>query len=148
MAASAALGLLVVYLDLRALPPDVAAPRQLLRLVADLYLWTALLAILGWAHVKLNRPWRWLSWANESVYPWYVLHQTVIIVVIWWLVPFQLGPALEPALLMLLTVAGCWTITALVRRSVWLRPLFGLRRRARLPRPSPDFPACRSAHNA
>lgn len=152
-----ALVLLAVYLGLRALPPEMAAPRQLLRLVADLYLWTALLAILGWGHAKLNRPWRWLPWANESVYPWYVLHQTVIIAAIWWLAPLQLGPAAEPVLLVLLTVTGCWAINALVRRSVWLRPLFGLgpRRLAvklrppgQPPRLLPGRPVRRSAHNA
>ena len=27
----------------------------------------------------LNRPLRWLPWANEAVYPWYVLHQSLIV---------------------------------------------------------------------
>jgi hypothetical protein len=29
-------------------------------------------------------------------------------------------------LLLSATVLGCWGLTALVRRSAWLRPLFGL----------------------
>ena len=147
-ALGSALVLLALYMGLRTLPADLAAPRQLLRLTADLYVWTALLAILGWAHVKLNRPWRWLPWANESVYPWYVLHQTIIIVVVWWLAPLRLGPELEPVLLLSGTVLGCWALTAWVRRTPWLRPLFGLKRLTRLPHPSPDRPVCRSAHNA
>ena len=129
-----ALAALALYLGLRALPAGLAAPRQLLRLTADLYLWTALLAILGWGHVKLNHPWRWLPWANESVYPWYVLHQTLLILAIWWLAPLRLGPVLEPVLLLAGTVLGCGVLTALVRRSVWLRPLFGLGRRRAAPR--------------
>jgi peptidoglycan/LPS O-acetylase OafA/YrhL len=101
--------------------------RQGARLAADLYMWVMVLAILGWAHLKLNRPWRWLPWANESVYPWYMLHQTLIIVGIVWLAPLQLGPVVEPVLLVAGTVLGCWAITACVRRSRWLRPLFGLK---------------------
>lgn len=101
--------------------------RQIARLVADLYMWAMVLAILGWAHLKLNRPWRWLPWANESVYPWYMLHQTLIIVAVVWLAPLQLGPVAEPALLVAGTVLGCWAITATVRRVRWLRPLFGLK---------------------
>lgn len=128
-----ALAGLTLYMGLRALPADLTALRQLLRLTADLYLWTALLAILGWAHVRLNRPWRWLPWANESVYPWYVLHQTAIILTIWWLASLRLGPVLEPVLLLVSTVLGCWVLTALVRRTAWLRPLFGLGRLTRLP---------------
>jgi len=146
-----ALAVLVLYLGLRALPAELAAPRQLLRLIADVYLWTVLLAILGWGHVKLNHPWRWLPWARASVYPWYVLHQTLIIAVAWWLAPLQLGPAVEPLLLLAGTLLGCWMLTALVRRVAWLRPLFGLGRRGaatfrppgRLPHPLPDRPACR-----
>jgi glucan biosynthesis protein C len=101
---------------------------QALRLLADLYLWNAILSILGWAHLKLDRPWPWLQWANESVYPWYILHQSVIIVLVFWLAPLQLGPALEPALLLVGTLVGCWGLTSVVRRVTWLRPLFGLKR--------------------
>ena len=94
-----------------------------------LYLWTAITAILGFAHQHLNRPWRWLAWANESVYPWYILHQTLIIVAVVALAPLQLGPVLEPLSLVALTVLGCWALTdVLIRRVAWLRPLFGLRR--------------------
>ena len=40
-----------------------ASGRQLMRLLGDFYMWSAVLAILGWAHLKLNRPWPWLAWA-------------------------------------------------------------------------------------
>jgi glucan biosynthesis protein C len=140
-----ALGLLVLFFALRI----GGAPRQLVRLVADLYLWAAILSILGWAHLKLNRPWQWLPWANESVYPWYVLHQTCIIVLIWWLAPLKLGPVWEPTLLVGGTLLACWGITSVVRRSQWLRPLFGLplsRGPSRYPWPA--LPADRPARSA
>ncbi|WP_332777634.1 acyltransferase family protein [Polaromonas sp.] len=128
--------LLALFAALReVLPVQTPGPsRQFLRLIGDLYMWTAILAILGWAHHKLNRPWPWLAWANESVYPWYVLHQTVIIVGVWWLAPLRLGPVTEPALLVAGTVLGCWAMTTVVRRTAWLRPLFGLGRRRAAPR--------------
>jgi hypothetical protein len=99
-----------------------------LRVLADGYAWVALLAILGWAHHRLNHPWPWLRWANESVYAWYVLHQTVIIVLVVWLARAQLGPLAEPLVLAIGTVVVCWGLTAVVRRVGWLRPLFGLAR--------------------
>ncbi len=123
--------------------PGVAA-----RLLADAYLWLAILAILGWAHHLLNRPWPWLAWANEQVYPWYVLHQTLIIVLVVWLAPLALGPVLEPALLLAGTLAGCWALTALIRRIEPLRPLFGLKRRAPPRCLSPAKPADPAGHSA
>lgn len=140
---AAALLLLPLALTARAWAGPQAA-----RLLADLYLWAMLVAILGWARVSLDRPWPWLAWANESVYPWYVLHQTVIIVLVVWLAPLALSPVLEPALLVTGTLAGCWLLTALIRRSVWLRPLFGLKPRAqpRCPLPATGVhPGARSA---
>lgn len=42
--------------------------------------WLWLLAILGYGKKYLNRPSKFLSYANEGIYPFYILHQTVIIV--------------------------------------------------------------------
>lgn len=148
-ALGAAVALLALHFGLRAvLPLDIPTMRLPVRLVADFYLWAALLGILGWAHHKLNRPWPWLAWANESVYPWYVLHQTLIIVLAVWLAPLALGPVVEPAVLVLGTVAGCWAVTAVVRRSRWLRPLFGLKPKAPSRYPSPATSASPAARSA
>ncbi|OSZ71619.1 acyltransferase family protein [Hydrogenophaga sp. IBVHS1] len=138
-----AVGVFALHVGLRiTLAGTDPAWRQVARLVADAYLWTSLVAVLGWAHHTLNRPWPWLAWANESVYPWYVLHQTLIIFLAVQLAPLALGPWVEPVVLLLGTALGCWLITAgLVRRVAWLRPLFGLRPRAQLPHPHPASPA-------
>ena len=74
--------------------PEAAPDWQvaIVRTLRNAYIWTALCAILGWAHVLLNRPFRWLPWANEAVYPWYVLHQSLIVLCAYWLLPLQLGP--------------------------------------------------------
>lgn len=147
-----ALLLLALLMAWRAAAGPAGAPGPALRFglrgMADLYMWATLLAILGWAHHKLNRPWRWLPWAGESVYPWYMLHQTLIIAAVVGLAPLRLGPVLEPLALVAATVLGCWSLTALVRRSRWLRPLFGLRPRARPRYPSRSTPACPAAHSA
>ncbi len=123
-----ALGLLALYFGLRVLLPLQAsgAARQLVRHVADIYLWSAVVAVLGWGHQYLNRPWRWLPWANASVYPWYVLHQTVIIAAAWWMAPLGLGAVVEAVVLLGMTVVACAGMTGLVSRLDLLRPLFGL----------------------
>jgi peptidoglycan/LPS O-acetylase OafA/YrhL len=112
------------------LPADVAAPIQaVIWALRNAYIWLALSAILGWSFVLLNRPFRWLPWANDNVYPWYMLHQSLIVLLAYWLVPLRLPAAVEAAVVLAGTVAGCWAISAGVRRVDWLRPLFGLKRR-------------------
>lgn len=99
----------------------------------SLYLWAVLLSLLGWAKVYLDRPFRWLPYCTEAVYPWYILHQSLIIALLFWLKPLHLGPWWEPLLVLAGTVAGCLLLhEGLIRRVAWLRPLFGVRRQ-RLP---------------
>ena len=126
-----AIGLFAFYFGLQFVLPDEieAFPQALYWVLRNLYIWAALCAILGWAHAMLNRPLRWLPWANEAVYPWYVLHQSLIVLLAYWLLPLQLGPVVEPALILVGTVGGCWVLHEFViRRTPWLRPCFGLKR--------------------
>ena len=102
-----------------------------------LYLWTALLAILGWGKALLDRPFRWLPYCTEAVYPWYMLHQSLIIALVFWLQPLDLGPWAEPLLVIGGTIIGCYTLHEfMIRRVTWLRPFFGLK-----PKPLPSHGA-------
>lgn len=97
------------------------------------YLWAVLATLLGYARVYLDRPFRWLPYAREAVFPWYVLHQSVMLWLAWLLLPLRLGPVLEPLLIIAGTVLGCALLhEGLIRRSRWLRPLFGLKARRRV----------------
>ncbi|OGT59181.1 MAG: hypothetical protein A3E01_20380 [Gammaproteobacteria bacterium RIFCSPHIGHO2_12_FULL_63_22] len=124
-----ALACVVPYLALVAtLPDDLPYWQQAtVWTLRNLYVWMMLLAILGWSHALLNKPFRWLPWAKEAVYPWYLLHQSLIVLLAYWLVPLRLGGTLEASLVLAGTIAGCWLVFAAVRRIRWLRPLFGLK---------------------
>lgn len=127
-----ALALLLPYLTALELLEDDAPLWQLqcVRLLRWSYMWLALCSVLGWAHQHLNRPFRWLPYANEAVYPWYILHQSLIVALGFSLAPFALGPIVEPLLILLGTVGGCALLHhSLIRRSPLLRPLFGLPQR-------------------
>ncbi|MET3652247.1 acyltransferase family protein [Dyella japonica] len=113
----------------------LAAGHHIVRVLRFLYMWSAIAAVLGWGHQYLNRPFRWLPYAREAVFPWYILHQSVMLALAYVLIPLKLGAVWEPALLLLGTVAGCAALHELViRRTRWLRPLFGLDARPRAPR--------------
>lgn len=98
----------------------------------NVYIWLALCAILGWGHALLNRPMRWLPFATEAVYPWYILHQSLIVLLAYWLVPLKVGAVAEPLLMLAGTVGGCWLLhVGVIRRVAWLRPCFGLKQASR-----------------
>lgn len=105
----------------------VAVERLGMRALHIFYAWSAIAAVLGWGHRYLNRPFRWLPYAREAVFPWYILHQSVLLAMAYWLIPLKLGPVLEPTLVLLGTVGGCAALHEwVIRRTPWLRPLFGL----------------------
>jgi hypothetical protein len=95
-----------------------------------------LFAIIGFAHRHLTRRPAFLAQATEAVYPFYLLHQTVTVIVVYWLLRFGVPPVPGFLLAVLGTFLGTWAIYAgLVRPWRWVRPLFGLKsaysRRAR-----------------
>ena len=133
-ALSLALIAFALYMLVRAFGSDDDPPHIyfLVWMLRNLYIWAALCTVLGWGHATLNRPFRWLPWATQAVYPWYILHQSLIVLLAYWLVPLKLGAAVEPLLVGLGTIAGCWLITsALVVKVEWLRACFGLKPNSR-----------------
>ena len=136
-----ALGVFAIYATLVFALPEGAPDWQVLVIwtLRNAYIWLALCAILGWGRVLLDRPFRWLPWANEAVYPWYVLHQSLIVLCAHWLLPLELGPVAEPLLVLAGTIAGCALLHAGIRRVRWLRPLFGMK--ATLRHAPPALPA-------
>ena len=147
-----ALGCFCVYLLLIRTLPDDAGLMQLsaARTLRWSFCWLAIAAALGWAHQLLNRPFHWLPYATEAVFPWYMLHQTLIVGLAYVLIPLHLGAVLEPVLLVTGTVAGCALLhEVLIRRTPWLRPLFGLDMRSKIGRPltaAPERQADRLRH--
>jgi hypothetical protein len=90
--------------------------------------WFWLLTVMGWGHYLLSRPARWITYGTEAVYPWYILHQTITVVVGYKLSKLALGPVVEPFLLLVATIGGCYIgHEYIIRRVRLLRPLFGLK---------------------
>lgn len=93
-----------------------------------------LLVVLGYAHQYLNKKSNNLQYFSDAVYPFYIVHQTIIVVSGSFLSQFNLGPFIEPLLLFLITVSGCFLSYELVRHTAILRPFFGLKQAKHFPR--------------
>ena len=108
--------------------------RLLVGAVLALNHWGWILALIGYAGRYLNRPTNVLDkdgsllhYCNNAILPWYMLHQTLIIVFAVWLMPLALPVGVEATLLIILTCAGCWAGYELVKRFWLSRWLFGLK---------------------
>ena len=90
--------------------------------------WAAIAALIGIAETYWNRDHRWRPMLTEAVFPFYIIHQTIIVVVAWWLMPRGLPWWADFAILVAATIAGCWVFYLAGRSIAPLRPLIGLRR--------------------
>lgn len=114
--------------------PD--GPVAILRTLWGVMEWSAIAAILGYACACNPRDSPLLRYLTAAVFPFYILHQTVIVVLAHNLKPLHLAPAIEGPLLILSTFALCLLGHEGIRRVGWLRPLFGLKLEPkRLPAP-------------
>ncbi len=98
---------------------------QILRVA---YAWMMIITIFGLGQAFLNRPSKALTYMTQAIFPWYILHQTVTIIMGYALVTkFNLSLGAESALVIIGTIAGCAILhELLIRRIRILRPLFGL----------------------
>lgn len=97
-------------------------------IVQTLNTWIWILCIFGLAAHHLNRPGKALSYANEAVYPFYILHQTVIVILGYYLKDWNAGFFIKFPLMVLLTFTITWVIYEYcIRRYRIIRPLFGLK---------------------
>ncbi len=122
---------ILIFYHLVWLQPEVtlsATGDWLVVLIRAVNRWSWVLAILGFGSVYLNKPSARLSYLNEAVYPYYILHQSIIVVAGYQLTQLSLGPVVEPLLLIVITFLGCLLLHEyLIRRVRILRPLFGLK---------------------
>lgn len=89
--------------------------------------WSAVCAALGygWVHLQLDSIWR--QRLSEAVFPVYLFHQTVLIVLSQYLLPLAMPPIAEAAILIIGTLSISYLLYVLVRQVSWLRPWFGCR---------------------
>lgn len=102
--------------------------------------WAGITAVLGFAHRLAPGDSPALRYLSAAVFPVYILHQTVIVVLAHRLQPIGMPPAVEGLLLVLATFALCFGAYEVIRRMAWLRPLFGLRQVPRTPPVLRDAP--------
>lgn len=93
-------------------------------------IWCVMLTALGWTRWYFQRPAArvpaWLDHAQQLSYPFYILHQTVILLIGWAWMQVALGPWPRFGAVLVSSFVATWALCELVARLPPLRPLFGL----------------------
>ena len=126
-------GLLVAYPDFSFPTHDVTI---VFRLVREIDTWIAIAALIGIAERFLNRDHQWRGTLAEATFPFYIIHQTVIVLVEFWVKPLGIGALGEFLILVPATIGGCWAFYLIGREVNVLRPLVGLKARAMAAKPA------------
>lgn len=95
--------------------------------------WGAVVALVGIADRFFNHDHRLRPMLTEAVFPFYLIHQTIIVFVAGELLALHLPPLAEFAIVLAATISGCWLFYRAGREIDWLRPLIGLRVRPARP---------------
>lgn len=118
---------LVVYFNIYSEShPAPDALRIFQRCIWAMQQWMAPAAIMGFAYKHWRSESVLLKKLTPAIFPLYILHQTIIVVLAHNLQALQISPAVEAPLLITATFSLCWLAYLIIRRLRWLRPLFGL----------------------
>ena len=106
-------------------PPE--ALRIVMRTVYAIDQWCAIAAILGFGARHLNRDAPILRYLTLGVFPFYLVHQTLTVVLAHHLAKLELPQGLEASILIAGTFAGCFATYEIARRIGPLGWLLGLK---------------------
>jgi len=103
-------------------------PGLLLPLIRVVGYWFMILGLFGYAARYLNRESGLIRYCNKAVYPFYILHQTVTVVLGYRVMDKSWPMAWKGLILIAGTFGICWLLYEfLIRRIPLLRPLFGVK---------------------
>jgi hypothetical protein len=91
------------------------------------YQWLCIVAVLGFARRWLTKDSAARRYLTDAIFPYYIVHQTAIIMIAHGLRGSGLSAGVEAAVIVGGTAATCIVTFEIVRRIGWLRPLFGLK---------------------
>jgi glucans biosynthesis protein C len=91
-------------------------------------MWSWVLALFGLSSVFLNRKSKIIVYCNQAVYPFYILHQTVIIILAYWIRDYNWNLLAKFSILVPGTFTVCWILYEfLIKRFFLLNFVMGVK---------------------
>jgi len=98
------------------------------RVGSNLFTWLWLMVFLGYGYRYLSRTNRVLAWAKDASYPFYIMHQTIIVAIGYYVIQCAWGPWMKYFAILLLSMGACLVLyEGCLRRFAVLRLAFGMR---------------------
>lgn len=108
--------------------PESFGTDVVFRILVTLRAWCWIMAVIGLGSRCLNFNNRFIGYANEAVLPFYILHQTVILIIGFFVVQWSVGIAFKYAVIASVSFVAIMAICELlIKRFNGLRFLFGMR---------------------
>ncbi len=99
--------------------------------IANVFTWSWILVFLGYGRRHLSFSNRLLAWAREASYPVYIFHQTVIIVIAYFVIREPWAPGVKYWVVLAATLMVSVGLYELTRRFALTRVMFGMKKRER-----------------
>ncbi len=104
-----------------------------LQILKPINIWSWIITIFAYGSIYLNKKSKVLTYRNNAVYPFYILHQTIIIILGYMLMDSPIHYAWK----MIIMAIGTYGFSYLcyefiIRRVALLRPLFGLKAKSKV----------------
>jgi peptidoglycan/LPS O-acetylase OafA/YrhL len=93
----------------------------------ELQAWCAIVAAIGFARRYLRHDGPMRRYLTDAIFPFYIIHQTAIVVAGYYLDRQHMPLWVEAPLLIVVTVSSCFATYEIARRISMLHPLFGLK---------------------
>ena len=122
---------LVVAIDMTIAGESGEIEPFVLRIARSVQAWGVIVGLLGFARARLNFDGPARRYLTEAIFPYYIAHQTIIVLVGYKLAPLGMGPSTEFVIILAATVAGCALTYEAGRRIGLLRPFIGLKPKPR-----------------
>jgi glucan biosynthesis protein C len=95
--------------------------------VSCLVAWSATLTLMGYAQQYLSHSNKWLVKCNEMIYPFYIFHQTVIVIAAFYVVEWQAGIEVKIAGLLAISLPVTILLCLIIYPFNATRVLFGVK---------------------
>lgn len=114
----------LIYFIPYTLPVKFDYPFAIIKVITA---WFWVVTFIGYGQQYLNFSNRFLKYANEAIYPFYILHQTIIIALGYYIVQWHTNIMVKYSLVLTLTFLSCFICYEFIKRFAITRLLFGMK---------------------